>query len=207
MTEAATVAAAITTTSTEATAVTATVAAVATTVATTTAAKAAAAAATTAASAAAHEQAGRRLRRRGHTPAELSEPVGTLKQTLLVAIPLEAAEQTAESSVELVRVDLLVSLSNVLEDRADVLGNLGGLAHVDLGSLKLGCSVDERQAAEAAADLALLERCEDNPALALFACASSAAETMNVGLAVAGETDLDDVADIGEIHASCCDIG
>lgn len=57
---------------------------------------------------------------------------------MLVAVPLEATEEAAERSVELVRVDLLVCLGDVLEDLANVLGNLGRLAHIDIGSLKLG---------------------------------------------------------------------
>ena len=121
---------------------------------------------------------------------------------MLVAVPLEATEQTTERSVKLIGVDLLVRLSDILEDLADVLGNLCGLAHIDFGSLKLGCGIVERQTVETAADLALLEGCENDPALALLASATRAAKTVDVGFAVARKTDLDDMADIGKIHSS-----
>jgi hypothetical protein len=126
---------------------------------------------------------------------------------VLVAVPLEAAEEAAERSVELVRVDLLMCLGGVLEDLANVLGNLGGLAHIDSGSLKLGCGVAEGQAAETAADLVPLKGRNDQPALALLAGTTCTAETMDVGLAVTGETDLDHVGDVGEIHTASCDVG
>jgi hypothetical protein len=147
------------------------------------------------------------LGRSRHTPAELSKPVRTLEQTLLIAVPLEATKQTTERSIKLVGVDLLVCLSNVLEDLANVLGNLGGLAHIEFGSFKLACGILERETTETTADLALLKRRENNPTLTLLASATSATETVDVGLTVTGETDLDDVGDIREVHATCCDVG
>jgi hypothetical protein len=121
---------------------------------------------------------------------------------LLVAVPLVATEETAECSVELVRVDLLVRLGGVLEDLANLFRNLGGLAHVDFGSLEVSSCVDKRQAAETAADLALLKGCQDDPALTLLASTTSAAKTVNVGFTVAGKTNLDYVRNIGEVHSS-----
>lgn len=179
----------------------------ASTVTTAVATVAAATAAAATASASAHEQRSRGLGRSGHTPAELSETVGTLEQAVLVAVPLEATEEAAERSVELVRVDLLVCLGGVLEDLANVLGNLGGLAHIDSGSLKLGCGIAEGQAAETAADLVLLKGRDDQPALALLASTTGTAETVDVGLAVTGETDLDYVGDVGKVHTASCDVG
>ena len=179
----------------------------ASTVTTAVATVAAATAAAATASTSAHEQRSRGLGRSGHAPAELSETIGALEQTVLVAVPLEATEEAAERSVELVRVDLLVCLGGVLEDLANVLGNLGGLAHIDSGSLKFGCGIAEGQAAEAAADLVSLKGCDDQPALALFAGTTGTAETVDVGLTVTGETDLDYVGDVGKVHTASCDVG
>jgi hypothetical protein len=95
-----------------------------------------------------------------------------------------------------------VCLNAILENLTDVLRHLGGLAHIDLSSLKAGCGLLERQTAEAATDLARLERCDDQPALTLLAGTTGTAKTVNVGLAVAGETDLDYVGDIGKIHST-----
>ena len=176
---------------------------VTTAVATVAAATAAAATAPTSA----HEQRSWGLGRSGHTPAELSETVSALEQAVLVAVPLEATEEAAERSVELVRVDLLVCLGGVLEDLANVLGNLGGLAHIDSGSLKLGCGIAEGQATETAADLVPLKGCDIQPALALLAGTTGTAETVDVGLAVTGETDLDYVGDVGKVHTASCDVG
>jgi hypothetical protein len=100
-----------------------------------------------------------------------------------------------------------VCLDAVLEDLTDVLGDLGGLAHVDLRGLELGCVVLERQASEATRDFLLLEGCDDQPALALLASTTSTAETVDVRLAVARETDLDDVGDVGKVHSTGCDVG
>lgn len=166
----------------------------------------AAAGATTkaAATAAASEQRRGWLGRSRHTPTELSETVGALEETLLVAVPLEAAEKTTEGGVELIGVDLLVGLGDILENLADVLGDLSGFGHVDFGGLEVSGGVVEGQIAEAAADLALLEGSDNQPALALLAGTAGAAKTMNVGFAIAGETDLDDVGDVGKVHSSAC---
>ena len=126
---------------------------------------------------------------------------------MLVAVPLEATEQTAESGIELVRVNLLVCLGGILENLADVLGNLSGLAHVDSSSLELVCCVIEGQTTEAATNLALLEGCQDDPALTLLTGTACATKTVDVGLAVTGKTDLNDVGDVREIHTTRCHIG
>jgi hypothetical protein len=186
---------AATITATEASTVTTAAAAVATTTAAATA------------STSAHEQRSRGLGRSGHTPAELGKTVGALEQTVLVAVPLEAAEEAAEGSVKLVGVDLLVCLGDFLEDLANVLRNLGGLTHIDIGGLKLGCGIAEGQAAKTAADLVPLKGCDDQPALALLAGTTGTAETVDVGLAVTGKTNLDHVGDVGKVHTASCDVG
>ena len=203
-TEAAAAATTATTESARAATITATEATEASTVTT---AVAAVATTTAAATASALEQRSRGLGRSGHTPAELSKTVGALEQTVLVAVPLEATEEATERSVELVRVDLLVCLGDVLENLANVLGNLGRLAHINDSSLKLGCGIAEGQTAKAAADLILLKGCDKQPALALLAGTTGTAETVDVGLTVTWETDLDHVGDVGKIHTASCDVG
>jgi hypothetical protein len=69
-------------------------------------------------------------RRRRHAPAKLSQTLRAINQRLLVAVPLERAEQATERRVELVGIHLLVRLDAVGQDLADVLRDLGGLAHV-----------------------------------------------------------------------------
>jgi hypothetical protein len=68
-------------------------------------------------------------------------------------------------------------------------------------------SVDEWQVAETTADFSLLKGCEEDPALALLAGTTGTSETMDIGFAVTGKTDLDDVSDVGEVHSSGCDVG
>jgi hypothetical protein len=99
-----------------------------------------------------------------------------------------------------------VCLNAVLKDLADILGDLGGLAHIDLRSLELVCGVLEGHAAELARNFLLVEGRDDQPALAFLAGATGAADAVDVGLAVAGKTNLDYVGDVGEVHSAGCDI-
>jgi hypothetical protein len=87
-----------------------------------------------------------------------------------------------------------------------VFWDLGGLRHIDGCTLEFICCLYERQIPETTGHFTFLKGCEENPAFALLACTGGTSETMDVGFALAGKTDLDDVRDIGEIHSTegCC---
>jgi hypothetical protein len=104
----------------------------------------------------------------------------------------------------LIRVDLLMRLNTVCEYFANVLWNFGRLAHIHGRSLKLACSISERQVAETTTHFGLLEGSQEEPALSFFAGTTSAAETVDVRVALAGETDLNDVGYFGEVHTAGC---
>ena len=121
---------------------------------------------------------------------------------MLVAEPLVRAEQATERCVELVRVDLLVCLNAVGQDLSDGLGDLCGLRHVYGRTLEIAGGIGKGQVPKTSADLGAFVRRKEDPTLALLACTASTTKTMNVGFAIAWETDLDDVRHIGEIHSS-----
>jgi len=84
--------------------------------------------------------------------------------------------------------------------------NFSGLGHVDRGAIEFVCGVDKGQVAKTTMQLVILERGEDNPALAFLAGTAGTAKTMNICVAFAGKSDLDDVGDIGEVHSSSGDV-
>ena len=125
---------------------------------------------------------------------------------MLIAVPLERAEDTTESRVELVRVDLLVCLYAGSEDLANVLGHLSGLRHVDRCTLQI-LGFGEGQTLETASIFLHLKRCEQDPALAFLAGTTGTSNTMDISVAIAGKTNLDHVSDIWKIHSTCCNVG
>lgn len=95
-------------------------------------------------------------------------------------------------------------LDGIRENLCDVLRELGRFAHVNGGSLEHIGGVDKRQVAKTTADFLLLKGRDEQPALTLLTGTSSTTETMDVGVALTGETNLDDVGDFGEIHSTGC---
>lgn len=63
------------------------------------------------------------------------------------------------------------------------------------------------QSRKTSSDLVSLERCQEDPALSLLTGTTCATETMNVGVAFSGKTNLEDVSNVREVHSSSSDIG
>lgn len=63
--------------------------------------------------------------------------------------------------------------------------------------------VDKRQVTETTADFLLLKGSQDDPSLALLASTTGTTQTVNVRIAFARETHLNDVRDFWEVHTTC----
>lgn len=152
------------------------------------------------------EERRRRLRSLRHAPAELSEPVGALEKTVLIAVPLEAAEDSTEGVLKDIRVDFLVSVDGFLEDLGHVLGHLSLVGEIDPGRLERFVFVDG-ELVETLAELILVEGGKDEVALALLAGTTGTADTVDVRVAIPGKANLDDVAHVGEVHTASGNVG
>lgn len=85
------------------------------------------------------------------------------------------------------------------------------------GELAVGCHIDgcggeggvgfNGEAVEQAAVLLHFDAGKERPALTSLMGSSCSAETVDVLVSSLGEADLDDVGDVGEIHASRCHVG
>ena len=95
-----------------------------------------------------------------------------------------------------------MGLDAVRQNLAYLLGDFSRLAHVDGCSLEFICRIAEREVAETAAHLLRLKGSDKDPALTLLSGTTGTAETMDVGVALTGETHLDDVGDFWEIHTT-----
>jgi hypothetical protein len=54
----------------------------------------------------------------------LSQSVGRIQKLLLVGVPLEGTEESAERSLELIGIELLMDVLDLLDDCGNVLGQL-----------------------------------------------------------------------------------
>lgn len=77
------------------------------------------------------------------------------------------------------------------------------IADIDRGALERGISLD-RKTRETASGFIHLHVRDDQPAFAILSCSCGTAKTMDVCLAISGEMNLNDMGDVGEVHASCC---
>ena len=126
---------------------------------------------------------------------------------MLISVPLERPKETAECSVELIGVDLLVRLDAVRKNLSNILRYFGSLAHVHGCAFQFACRVYKGQIRKTAAEFLLFKGCENQPALTFLSSTTGAAKAMDVRVALAGETDLNNVRDVGEVHTSGRDVG
>ena len=87
----------------------------------------------------------------------------------------------------------------------NVFGQLGILRHVDIGGLQ-GFIQLYREAPQPISDFIGLEISDDEPTFAWLIASTCAADAMNICLFTLWHANLDNVADIREIHATSCHI-
>lgn len=146
------------------------------------------------------------LRRVRHAPAEAGEVVHRRHQIPLAVEPSIYTQQRPISLGLLLRGDHADGVCDHAEHAGGGGRDLGLLAHIHGCGFEAGVALD-RQLLESVAHLVGLGLGQDEPALALLAGAGGAADAVDVGLAVAGQAHLDDVGDVGEVHAARCHVG
>ena len=121
-------------------------------------------------------------------------------------MPLKDAEKGLVGLYLLERVDAAEGSLAHVENLAGGRGDLRLLGKVKRGGLDRVVALEGNLAAETVAGFLVFELVEDQPTLTFLAGTSGTADTVNVLLDGAGETHLDDVGDIGEVHTTSGDI-
>lgn len=156
------------------------------------------------------EALGERARDEGrvaHAPAVAGEVVHGGDEAALGLDPAVDAELGLVDGDLLVAGDELGRLGYLAQNGGRVGGDLGFAGHVHEGGLQGGVVGLEGQVLEAVGEFATFELGDDEPAFAFLAGTGGAADAVDVGVATGGETDLDDVGDVGEVHATGCHVG
>lgn len=142
-------------------------------------------------------------RRLGQAPAVLGEVVESVDQTLAI----DALKSTTEVGRVAVLEELLGEPGGRVEDVLEVGGQLlAGISGVDGSALERVVALDG-ETRKSAASHGELDIRNDDPALTGLVGTAGTSKTMNVLLAVGGSVELDDVGNVGEIHATSGNVG
>lgn len=142
----------------------------------------------------------RRLRQ---APTELGEVVESIDQSLAI----DALKSTTEVGRVAVPEEILRESGCRIKDVLEVGGLVStGISGVDGSALELVVTLDGETGKSASCHVEL-DVGNDKPALARLVGSAGTSETVNVLLPVGGRVGLDDVGNVGEIHASGGNVG
>ena len=145
-------------------------------------------------------------RRRIHAPSVAGVLVQSIHHLLLVSDGLERAEHRLEGGQFVVAADLLRRVADLDENLCRLGWKLRVLGHVDLRGVEARVGHDW-QAAEHAARVLHLHGGEQNVAVAGLVATAGTSDAVDVLVAIWWKTDLDDMGDVGEVHAAGCYVG
>lgn len=143
----------------------------------------------------------RNHRWRVESPSVSGPLVQRINDILLSADWLEGTNRSHECSQFIVTGDLLGGISSLDEDSGNISWELGVLGHINLCGLELGVWLDW-QTAKHLATLLHLKIGDEDVSLSGLVSTAGTSDSVNVLVTVWWKTDLDDVGDTWEIHAT-----